>query len=95
MDFSAILDRLDIGRAWEKDVTNNRDQGEDILYNNKLQSIDVLRIVDHSKRMFVAIHLKSDAIKTCKFLHPVLRFFLLVVISHRVGAKVKYYKNNV
>ena len=89
VDFNNILDHLKIGQKWFKEDDYKyifNEQGipakfkwSDFFYDPLFEN--------------KFIFLRSDPIKTCQFAQPVLRFLLLLVVSHRVGAKVSNCNN--
>ena len=85
MDFSNILNHLNVGNDWQKVVPI---QGH--LMNNKFQAVDTVSYAVRKNNIttFEQLKMTSDPIKTFQFAHPILRFLLLLVTSNRVGAKV-------
>ena len=86
MDFSNLLDHFGVGKRWQKNVE------EDRLKQNYFQSIDIVRFKNiannNESDTTEFIKMKSDPIQTCQFVHPLLRFLLLLVASNRVESKV-------
>ena len=82
MDFNNILDDLEIGQRWLKDVNQNfQGMGHPAQYESTDFFFDPLFEGEY-------IFLRGNPFKLCKFSHPILRFLLLLVVSHRVGSKV-------
>ena len=86
MNFSNILDHLEIGQSFLKDMDL---RVEGFTIPPKYEWTDYF-----FDPLFEAkfIFLRSNPFKTCQFAHPVFRFLLLLVTSHRVGSKVGLYK---
>ena len=81
MDFSNILDYLEVGQEFHKDTFTLNERGvpsqfkwTDFFYDPFFEDN--------------FIFLSGNPFKICKFVHPILRFLLLLVVSNRVGSKV-------
>ena len=70
-------------------------------FNNILENLDLkgsIIYIVRDKRFYRAmdvvydsgslVHMRSDPIKTCQFLHPILRFLIILVVAHSVGKNV-------
>ena len=79
-DFANILQHLDLKEAL-KNLLHDEASSDNIL-----KSIDIILISGsstHNKK-----DMKVDPIKTFQFVHPILRFLVIVATSHSVGSKV-------
>ena len=78
-EFNNILDHIGVSKGQHTDFNS--------LTNHWRGYIDY--VLDKDDKLFL---FKSDAIKSCQFAHPVLRFFVILVTSHNLNSKVKYIK---
>ena len=85
MDFNNILDQLTVGQKFHKEA-GEKNQGE---YSELFKSTDLFFDPFFE---FKPIVLRANPFETCQFAHPILRFLLLLVASHRVGSKVSQNK---
>ena len=89
LDFANILQHLDLKESLREILAH----ADNIARSSRREleisknSIDIIRDPYHIYDD-TFIHMKSDPIKTCQFLHPLVRFLLLLVVSHSVGVKV-------
>ena len=87
LDFSNILQHLDFKGLVEKimiDAEAIFHTGIDVMWMN-LRSMDIISNLHNDGK---PKQLQSDPIKTCQFIHPLLRFLVILVASHMVGTKV-------
>ena len=92
MDFNNILDHLKVGQGFRKDYNLNDDDVSLDPFSNPKQ----FKWTDYFFDPIFEnkyISLRSNPFKTCQFAHPILRFLLLLVVSHRVGSKVPIFFN--
>ena len=88
LDFNYILDHLKIGQGFLKDINN-------YLYTGYYWWLGKPKHFEWTDYFFDPlfeddfIFLRSNPLKTCQFVHPILRFLLILVASHRVGSKVE------
>ena len=88
MDFNNILDYLDIGKGWFKDEVPLVHIPGQKISKEKYKSVDFFFDPLFEYKF---IFLRGNPFKICQFAHPILRYVVLLVVSHRVGSKVPHF----
>ena len=92
IDFGNILDYLEVGKTWLKSFAGRIEEIDfyyDTTFDHDFRSFGWTDSFRDFIYGFHKYYLRSDPFKTFQFAHPVLRFLLLLVVSHRVRSKVQ------
>ena len=90
MDFSKILDYLEVSQEFYKGIYTSFILKEFLSVNEQGVPSQFKWTDYFYDPLFEGkfIFLRDNPFKICKFVHPILRFLLLLVVSNRVGSKV-------
>ena len=83
-DFANILQKLDLKNALKKYLNHPN------FWNDIIKSLDIIpnpkaRLSNQREER---IQMKIDPIRTFQFVHPILRFLVILATAHSVGSKV-------